>query len=346
MRRMPPKSPAAPELPRATLEAVAFEAAVSVATASKVLNDRPGVAPETRERVMQALRRNGYRKRGTERAYAPQIELVCESLDGEWAIQLVRGAVRVAHAHDLTVAVTESGVRHSVAPGWAKAVSLRQPAGVILVASDMPPSDKFELRARNVPFVIVDPAGDPAPDVPSIGSTNWSGGKAAARHLIELGHTRIGVIAGPDDLMATQARVDGFRSAMRAANLPIDDALIISEEFEMEASPEPGRRLLSRADRPTAIFATSDIKALGAYEAARELGINIPDELSIVGYDDLPVARWAGPSLTTIRQPLQEMAQEAAKLVVRLRQEPPLTVDRLELMTSLVVRRSTAAPRA
>jgi LacI family xylobiose transport system transcriptional regulator len=126
----------------------------------------------------------------------------------------------------------------------------------------------------------------------------------------------------------------------------IDDSLIISEEFEMEASPEPGRRLLSRTDRPTAIFATSDIKALGAYEAARSLGIVIPDELSVVGYDDLPVARWAGPPLTTIRQPLQEMAQEAAKLVVRLRKEPTQTVDRLELMTSLVVRGSTAAPSA
>jgi LacI family xylobiose transport system transcriptional regulator len=346
MTRMPPKSRVASALPRATLEAVALEAAVSVATASKVLNDRPGVAPDTRERVAQALRRHGYRKRGTERHYAPQIELVFESLDGEWPIELIRGAVRIAHAHDLTVTVSESGVRHSVAPGWAKAVSQRQPAGVILVASDLPASDKFELRARHVPFVIVDSAGDPAPDVPCIGSTNWSGGKAAARHLIELGHTRIGVIAGPDDLMATQARVDGFRTAMRAANLRIDDALIITEEFETEASPEPGRRLLMAADRPTALFATSDIKALGAYEAARELGITIPDELSIVGYDDLPVARWAGPPLTTIRQPLQEMAQEAAKLVVRLRQGPTSTIDRLELTTSLVVRSSTAAPRA
>jgi LacI family xylobiose transport system transcriptional regulator len=344
---MPSKTTAAPKMPRATLEAVASEASVSVATASKVLNDRPGVSPETRERVAEALRRNGYRKRGTERAYAPQIEIVFESLDGEWAIELIRGAVRVARAHDLTVTVTESGVRHSVAPGWAKAVSRRQPAGVILVASDMPPSDKFELRARNVPFVIVDPAGDPAPDVPSIGSTNWSGGMAAANHLIGLGHTRIGVIAGSDDLMATRARVDGFRSAMRAANLPIDDTLIISKDLAMEASPEPGLQLLERAERPTAIFATSDIKALGAYEAARALGINIPDELSIVGYDDLPVAHWAGPPLTTVRQPLREMAQEAAKLVIRLRQEEPTsTVDRLELMTSLVVRGSTAAPRA
>ncbi len=328
----------------ATLEAVAREAAVSIATASKVLNDRPGVAPETRERVTKALHAHGYRKRGTEQAFSPQIELVYESLDGEWTMELVRGAVRVANAHDLTVTVSESRVRHGVAPGWAKAVSKRQPAGVILVASDMSENDKHELRSRNVPFVIVDPAGDPAPEVPSIGSTNWAGGMAAARHLIELGHTRIGVIAGPDDLMATRARVDGFRSAMGAANLPIDDSLIISNEFSDEASAEPGIRLLSRTDRPTAIFATSDIKALGAYEAARSLGLRIPHDLSVVGYDDLPLARWAGPPLTTVRQPLMEMAQEAAKLVVRLRAEPRSSADRIELVTSLVVRSSTARP--
>jgi LacI family xylobiose transport system transcriptional regulator len=326
----------------ATLEAVAREASVSIATASKVLNDRPGVSPETRERVTRALHANGYRKRGTEQAYSPQIELVYESLDGEWTMELVRGAVRIANAHDLTVTVSESRVRHGVAPGWAKAVSKRQPAGVILVASDMSQSDKHELRSRNVPFVIVDPAGDPSPEVPSIGSTNWAGGMSAARHLIELGHTRIGVIAGPDDLMATRARVDGFRSAMGAANLAVDDTLIVSREFADEASPEPGIRLLSRSDRPTAIFATSDIKALGAYEAARFLGLRIPDDLSIVGYDDLPLARWAGPPLTTVRQPLMEMAQEAAKLVVRLRHEPSSAVDRIELATSLVIRSSTA----
>ncbi|HEY0259370.1 MAG TPA: LacI family DNA-binding transcriptional regulator [Lacisediminihabitans sp.] len=326
---------------RSTLTAVANEAAVSIATVSKVLNGRPGVSPETRERVTGVLRRNGYRKRGTERTYSPQIELVFGSLDGEWAIELVRGAVRVASEHHLTVAVSESGVRHGVAPGWAKAVSKRQPAGVILVASDMPTSDKFELRARNVPFVIVDPAGDPAPDVPSIGSTNFAGGMAAARHLIELGHTRIGVIAGPDDLMATRARVAGFRSAMDAAGLPVDESLVMSREFTEEASPAAGHSLLSRPDRPTAIFATSDVKALGAYEAARALGIGIPDGLSIVGYDDLPIARWAGPPLTTVRQPLAEMAQEATKLVIRLRHEPPSTADRLELAISLVVRGST-----
>ena len=315
--------------------------AVSIATVSKVLNHRKGVSPETRERVAQMLSAHGYSKRGSELSYSPQIELVFDSLDGEWAIELVRGATRVAREHNLTVTVSESGVRHGVAPGWAKAVAQRQPAGVILVASHLSSRDKSELRSRNIPFVIVDPAGNPDPDVPSIGSTNWAGGMAATHHLIDLGHTRIGVITGSNVLMATRARLAGFRSAMEAAGLTIDETLIFAEELAEEASPEAGLSLLSRADRPTAIFATSDVKALGAYEAARILGLGIPDDVSIVGYDDLAIARWAGPPLTTVRQQLVEMAMEAAKMVVRLRSEPESTADRLELATSLVIRGST-----
>ena len=119
---------------------------------------------------------------------------------------------------------------------------------------------------------------------------------AATHHLIDLGHTRIGVITGSNILMATRARLAGFRSAMEAAGLTIDETLIFAEELDEEASPEAGLSLLSRADRPTAIFATSDVKALGAYEAARILGLGIPDDVSIVGYDDLAIATgWSTP---------------------------------------------------
>lgn len=314
---------------------------MSVATVSKVLNDRKGISPETRERVVRALRANGYRKRGSQATFAPQIELVFGSLAGEWAIELIRGAVRVAGENALSVVVSESGVPHGVAPGWARLVAHRQPAGVILVSSDLSPDDKAELRSHNVPFVIVDPTGDPAPDVPSVGSTNWAGGVAATRHLIDLGHTRIGVVAGPDDLMVTRARLAGFRSAMEAANLHIDEDLIFSDELSEEGNPVAGVSLLSRDDRPTAIFAASDVKALGVYEAARIVGLSVPDDVSVVGYDDLAVARWAGPPLTTVRQQLMEMAQEAAKMVLSLRSSPGSTADRIELATSLVIRGST-----
>ncbi|MFB9954305.1 LacI family DNA-binding transcriptional regulator [Cellulomonas denverensis] len=330
---------------RPTLADIAAAEIVSVATVSKVLNDRKGVSPETRERVTRALERAGYRKRGSERLYAPQIEIVFGSLAGEWAIELIRGASRVARAHDLTLSVVESGVRFGVAPGWARAAAQRQPAGIILVASELPDRDRAQLHSRTIPFVVVDPSGDPPPDAPSVGSTNWAGGVAAARHLIELGHRRIGVVAGPNDLMATRARVAGFRSAMEAAGLPVDPELIVVDEFQNETAPEAALRLLDLADPPTAIFATSDLKALGVYAAARERGIRIPEDLSVVGYDDLSLARWAGPPLTTVRQPLADMAAAAGDIIVRDRTNLTLSTDRIELATSLVQRDSTAPPR-
>jgi LacI family xylobiose transport system transcriptional regulator len=338
---MPRKQLPAPRHKPATLENIARDAAVSLSTASKVLNGRPGVASETRERVAKLLELHGYRKRGTAQSFSPSIDLVFGALDGAWAIELIRGAAGVAREHGLSLTVIESGDRHSAAPGWVDASVKREPVGVILVASDLPPADKYQLRSRNIPFVVVDPAGDPAPDVPSIGSTNYTGGMAATRHLIDLGHRRIGVIAGPSDLMSTRARIAGFRSAMGAAGIPVDEELVSTGEFADEAGPEAGTALLSMPHPPTAIFATSDVKALGTYEAARAMGIGIPDDLSIVGYDDLQFAKWAGPPLTTIRQPLSDMANEAARLVIRLRNEPRRAVDRLDLSTTLIVRGST-----
>ncbi|MDQ1570604.1 MAG: hypothetical protein QOF79_1278 [Actinomycetota bacterium] len=325
-----------------TLDVVAREAAVSLATASKVLNDKPGVSPQTRERVAEVLQRRGYTKRGTAQTYAPAIELVFGALDGAWPIELIRGAVQVASENGLGIVVTESGREHAAGPEWIGPVLQRQPAGVILVASDLATDAKYQLRSRNIPFVVVDPAGDPADDVPSVGSTNWAGGIQATRHLIELGHTRIGVIAGPESLLATRARIAGFRSAMDEAGLAVDENLVLRRAFEDEASPAAGMHLLSLENRPTAIFATSDVKALATYEAARTLGISIPTDLSIVGYDDLQFARWAGPPLTTIRQPLFEMAQSAVRLIIALRSEGR-QAGRVELATSLVLRSSTQA---
>jgi LacI family xylobiose transport system transcriptional regulator len=327
-----------------TLDVVAREAAVSLATASKVLNGKPGVSAQTRTRVGAVLQRHGYTKRGAAQTYSPTIELVFGALDGAWPIELIRGAVQVASENRLGVVVTESGHEHGAAPEWIGPVLQRQPVGVILVASDLAEDAKYQLRSRAIPFVIVDPAGDPADDVPSVGSTNWAGGVHATRHLIELGHRRIGVIAGPESLLATRARIAGFRSAMDEAGLTVDEDLVLVRAFDDEASPAAGLHLLSLPQRPTAIFATSDVKALATYEAARALGISIPHDLSIVGYDDLQFARWAGPPLTTVRQPLYEMAQAAARLIVGLRGDQGRGAGRLELSTTLIVRSSTQAP--
>jgi LacI family xylobiose transport system transcriptional regulator len=241
--------------------------------------------------------------------------------------------------------LTESGSRHAPAADWIDGVLQRRPVGVVLLFSAIPDQYREVLRARNIPFVIIDPAGDPTPDVPSVGSANWSGGLMATRHLIELGHTRIAAITGPDDMMCSHARIDGYRSAMTAAGLPIDPDLIRFGDFHTSGGRRHGFDLLDRPDRPTAIFAGSDLQALGVIESMRQLGLSAPDDVSIVGYDDIPLATWVSPRLTTVHQPLRRMAEEATRLVIRMSEGATDGVTRLDLATNLVVRESTAPPR-
>ena len=164
--------------------------------------------------------------------------------------------------------------------------------------------------------MIVDPTGELADDTASVGATNWNGGLTATRHLLALGHTRIAVVGGPEDILCSRARVDGFRAAMDAAGVAIDPELVSHGRFHVEEGIDRARILLQMPDPPTAILTGDDLQALGVYQVARDLRLHIPEDLSVVGFDDLPVARWVGPPLTTIRQPLVEMAETAAELVL------------------------------
>ncbi|MGV9319380.1 LacI family DNA-binding transcriptional regulator [Streptomyces sp. NPDC003660] len=329
----------------ATLAEIAREAGVSAPTVSKVLNGRADVSAATRTRVEELLRTHGYRRRRAEVTRSPLIDLVFHELESAWAMEVIRGVENVARDAGLSVVLSESAGRLTPGRTWADQVAGRRPHGVILVLSGLDESQRALLTSRSVPFVVMDPAGDPGADVPSVGATNWQGGLAATRHLIDLGHTRIGAIGGPSRMMCARARLDGYRSALESAGLPADPALIREGDFHHESGHRLGLDLLGRPDRPTAVFAGNDLQALGLYEAARELGLRVPEDVSVVGFDDLPVARWVGPPLTTVRQPLTEMAEAAARLVLELgRGERERTATRLELATSLVVRSSTAAP--
>ncbi|MGY6498611.1 MAG: LacI family DNA-binding transcriptional regulator [Microcella sp.] len=336
--------------PRVTLSDVAGEAGVSLATISKVLNGRPDVSAATRARVEELLAHHGYQRRtGATATKAELVELVFHELDRIWSMELIDGVESVAKEQGLSVILTVTGDRHSPGSEWLEGVLRRRPAGVVLVFSDLPPELRERLRSRAIPFVIVDPAGDPSPDVPSVGSANWSGGLAATRHLIELGHTRIAAITGPADMMCSLARLDGYRSAMNSAGLGIDNEWVRFGDFHVEGGRAQAMALLDRpeSERPTAIFAGSDLQALGTLEAARSLGLTVPGDLSIVGYDDIPLSRWVSPRLTTVHQPLRQMGVEAAKLVLAAsRGEDAPGTPRMDLATSLVVRDSTAPPRA
>ena len=177
-----------------------------------------------------------------------------------------------------------------------------------------------------------------------MGATNWAGGLAATDHLLGLGHRRIGAIAGPGDYLCSRARIDGYRSALERAGARFDPALVRHGDFQHEGGFMLGGELLSLRERPTAIFAGSDQQAFGVYEAARQRGLRIPQDLSVVGFDDLPVARWVSPPLTTVRQPLAEMGRAAAQMLGEIIEGLPMRSSRVELSTELIVRESTAAP--
>jgi LacI family transcriptional regulator len=331
---------------RVTITAIAREAGVSVPTVSRVVNGRSDVAPETRERVEELLRRHGYRRRSPRfRETASLIDLVFNDLDSPWAVEIIRGVEDVAHGAGVGTVVSAIHRRPMSARQWLRNLQARATDGVILVTSDLEPPLHAELRRLKVPTVVVDPAGVPAMDVPTIGATNWSGGLSATEHLLSLGHRKIGFIAGPRQLLCSRARLDGYRAGLDAAGVELRADYVRPGNFYHEAGFEGGAALLDLPDPPTAIFASSDQMALGVYEAVRLRSLRVPEDVSVIGFDDLPEARWSSPPLTTVRQPLAEMGLLAARTVLRLARGEELESPRIELATELVVRDSTAPLR-
>jgi DNA-binding LacI/PurR family transcriptional regulator len=325
-----------------TISYIAESAGVSIPTVSKVINGRAGVAPDTRARVEALVSRYGYR-RPTPNSRSRVMEVVFDELEDMWGVKIIRGVQRVAREHRVGVVLTEFGPQRNGIRYWIDDTVARRPSCVVTVAQ-LSDEQRDELRARGIPFVVFDPTVELPDDVPFVGATNWNGGRSAARHLIGLGHRRIATIGGPDGALCGQARLDGYRSAMEGAGLPMDAGLVVRAPFTREAGHAAALDLLSRDRRPTAIVAGNDLQALGVYQAARALGLRIPADLSVVGFDDLPIAGLVDPPLTTVRQPLTEMAAAATELALTLGRgvEPPQIG--LELATKLTVRDSTAAP--
>ncbi|MEV0967893.1 LacI family DNA-binding transcriptional regulator [Microtetraspora glauca] len=331
---------------RVTIALIAKEAGVSVPTVSKVINGRPEVASETRQRVERLLHKHGYQRRtGHGDGPVGLIDLVFAEVESPWAMELIRGAETTAREADAGVVVSVLHTHSGPGRDWIDRIAARRTDGAIIVGSHLSVRQQGQLNARAIPFVVVDPDGEPAPGMTSVGATNWHGGLAATRHLLELGHTRIGMIGGPPDMLCSRARIDGYRAGLETAGVGVDPELIRNGDFLVGSGRDQGHALLSLPDPPTAIFAGSDMQAFGVFEAARRRGLRVPEDLSVVGFDDLPLARSAWPPLTTVRQPLQEMAALAARMVLAIGRGEVPEPRRVELATDLVIRESTAAPR-
>ncbi|MFD6419425.1 LacI family DNA-binding transcriptional regulator [Streptomyces sp. NPDC060194] len=333
---------------RITLSMIASVAGVSVSTVSKVLNGRSDVSADTKERVETVMDELGYQRRPARRR-GSVVDLVLNELDSLWSVEIIRGVDEVLAQAGASMVLSAVHGRSSDTREWLDQLASRRSSGAILVVSELTPQQRKRLTAMDIPFVLVDPVGSVDALVPTVGAANWSGAVSATEHLIGLGHTRIAHLAGPRQLLCSRARADGFRAAMERAELAVPEGWVSYGEFNDRSGSAETARLLDTVEAaaeepPTAVFAASDLQALGAYEVLRARGYAIPDDVSVVGFDDLPVARWTHPALTTVRQPLLDMAAMAATTLLKIIDGEHVDTLRLELATQLIVRGSTAGP--
>ena len=335
---------------RATLASVAAFAGVSVSTVSKVLNGRADVGPETRARVeaiLAQLEYVGRRADSSSRSNRQQIvELVFHGRLVAYALEVLQGVLDAAE--ELGVAVVVSARPRQPGPGrdtsaaWVRQLVAAGRTAVVDVVDDVLAGDLTALSRARLPLVVIDPLNLPRAETASVGATNFAGGLAATEHLLSLGHRRIAYLGGVTGSMVDQARMHGYLAAMGARRAPVLEGYIRSGTFQYQEGLDEGRALLDLPERPTAVFAASDESAAGMLEAARSLGLQLPRDLSVVGFDDTQVARLTSPPLTTVRQPLREMGGVALRTALRLAADEKLDSHHVELATELVVRGSTA----
>jgi LacI family transcriptional regulator len=340
----------APRSRRDTLANVAESAGVSVATVSKVLNGRDDVAPTTRALVQDLLHEHDYVARRVRPAPSPTIELLFHVQLNAYHTEVLQGVLEAAAEAGADVVVTlrprgRRGAGSTRPAPWARELAGSGRRAAIAVTSELNAADLTALSRARLPIVVVDPLSLPSAQVTSVGSTNFAGGLAATQHLLDLGHREIAYLGGPATVVCNQARMHGYRGAMEAGGVPVPDGFVGTGRFSYEHGIAGGAALLDLPRPPTAVFAGSDETALGVIEAARVRGLRIPEDLSVVGFDDTPVARLAAPPLTTVRQPLREMGAVAVRTALRLAAGERVESHHVELATELVVRRSTAPPR-
>jgi LacI family transcriptional regulator len=279
--------------------------------------------------------------RHTEALESPTIEVQFQGDVKSYVAQALEGIIDSAAESGASVVISKA----SRAPHWARDLVSAGRRALIVVTSVYTAAHLKELARAGLPLVVLDPLHLPDSRVHSVGATNFSGGLAATQHLLSLGHRRVAYLGGPAMAVCNQARMHGYRAALEAEGARVPDAYVRPGEFTYETGLLGASALLDLEEPPTAIFTGNDEIALGVIEAARARGLRIPEDLSVVGFDDTDIARMASPPLTTVRQPLREMGGAALRTALRLVNGDKVESHHIELATELVVRASTAPPR-
>ncbi len=332
---------------KVTILDVARESGVSYSTVSRVLNDFDFVKETTRQKVLEAAERLGYVANIQARSLAGGktqiIGLLVPGLDNGYITEIVSGIDQelVDSGYDMMLYTTHRfRGRESL---YVKTIANGLADGLILIVPQDSRSYLEGLPTRDFPYVLVDQI-DNTFNSTTVDATNWQGAYDATSYLIELGHRRIGFITGLPQLNSARERLDGYRAALRHHGIETDDDLIIEGDYMTKGGYAGAKRLLSLPTPPTAIFASNDLSAFGVLDAIYAAGLRIPEDISVVGFDDIPLASLAHPKLTTVRQPLVQIGRVAVRLLLERLANPDIEARRVTLATELVVRDSCAPP--
>ena len=330
---------------RTTIHDVAAAAGVSVATVSKAVNGRYGIAEATVSRVLRVVEELGYESSLVASSMRSRRTGVIGILVADFepfSAEILKGVGAELRDSQFDI-MAYAGSRQTEGPGW-EARSLQRLSGTLIDGAIIVTPTVVRASA-DIPIVAIDPHTGRA-DLPTVESDSFGGARQATQYLIDLGHTRIGFIGGRADLRSAALRDAGYRRALSDAGIAHDPSLVRSGQYLRQESREQALSLLRSEHRPTAVFAANDLSGIATLEVALELGLDVPNDLSVVGFDDIPEASQIASPLTTIRQPMQVLGATAARMVVSLMAGETLDSTHVLLPTRLIARATTAPPRS
>lgn len=322
---------------------IAREAGTSIATVSRALNGKAEVAPATREHILRIAQTKGYISGQQAHSLTGRrlIGFTVPEVRSPYFVEIMQGAAEALETYEASLVVCPTAYQSERERSLLQRLLHNGVDAAFLLFPSESNAELLQLQQSGYPFVVIEPAFALSDQLLTVTATDIAGGRQATEYLLSLGHRRIGIITGPGDWCASIDRLAGYHAVLTSAGMAIDPALTVRADFTVEGGVQAAHRLFDLPDPPTAIFALNDDMAVGTLRAAEERGLRVPEDVSIIGFDDAIFASYTTPALTSVRQPLREQGRVGVDLLFRKMQGQSIEARRIELSTQLMVRRST-----
>lgn len=329
-----------------TIREVAERAGVSLTTVSHVINNSRYVSEATRQRVLDAMKATNYRPNAVARSLRSgkthTLGLILPDSSNPFFAEVGLEVEKVAFSEGYSLILCNTDRDIAKEEFYVKLLSNKQVDGIIFVSTGIPTNSLNFLLGEHTPVILVDrDLTDIEAD--AVLTDHLMGGWQATQHLIDLGHRRIACISGPLDGTPSAERIVGYRKALEDSGIPVDPALVLKGDYHPRSGYEAARHLLELDEPPTAIFACNDLMGMGVIRAVTEAGLSVPNDISVVGFDNIDLTNYTTPPLTTVAQPIAQIASLSTMLLLKRIGDPKRPVERPKLSTELIVRQSSRA---